>query len=321
MNNVSNTIPNNILELNNVTKHFTGFSLQNVSFSLPEGFIMGFIGKNGAGKTTTIQSILNMLPLDSGAISVFGKDHLADEPEIKSKIGIVMDQSFYLEEWKITDVEKALSPFYEKWDSGLFSSLLSQFGLDKKKKVKSLSRGMRMKLMIVVALSHGAGLLILDEPTSGLDAVSRSELMEILKNFVMDEKKGVLFSTHNTQDLEKIADYITFINDGRIIYSDTKDNLLEKYVLVKGKQNTLSDDQKKKIIGYRDYNFGFDGLTDVNDLKFLPASVVVEPATLDDIVIRFNIGGDFIEKNIRNKTKNDTGNIVENNVEKKEKGV
>ncbi|MDV0446580.1 Multidrug efflux system ATP-binding protein [Methanosarcinaceae archaeon Ag5] len=281
------TNTNNILELNGVSKHFTDFDLD-VSFSLPKGFIMGFIGQNGAGKTTTMKTILNMLQLDGGQISVFGEDHLLSEPEIKERIGVVMDKPFYVDEWTITDVGKSVRVFYTKWDDARYKTLIERFHLDPKKKVKDLSRGMKMKLMIAVALSHDADLLLLDEPTSGLDAVARSELMEILRDF-MTEDKGILFSTHITSDLEKIADYITFIRNGKIVYSDTKDELLEKYLLAKGGLNILSEEQKKKIIGYKEYGVGFDGLIDREYVKMLPKSVLVEPSTLDEIVIRFNM--------------------------------
>jgi len=284
----------NILELNNVNKSFDGFSLKNISFSLQKGFIMGFIGPNGAGKTTTIKLILNMLRKNSGAIKVFGKDNILCEQEIKGKIGVVMDNPFYVDEWTLLDVEKSLAPFYDQWNSKKYSALLSDFHLDPKKKVKELSRGMKMKLMMAIALSHEADLLILDEPTSGLDAVARNELLDILSTFMMDENKGVLFSTHITSDLEKIADYITFINNGRIVYSDTKDDLLEKYCVVKGGIDALNAEQKKYVIGYHEHNVGFDGLIDRTLLRALPKSVVTEPSNLDEIVVRFNMGGRLI---------------------------
>lgn len=280
---------NNILELNGVNKSFESFRLQDVSFSLPEGFIMGFIGPNGSGKTTTIKLILNMLSMDGGAIKAFGKDNVSHEQEIKERIGVVMDQPFYVNEWTLFDIEKALSPFYKKWSAQKYSALLKDFSLDPKKKVKELSRGMTMKLMIAVALSHEADLLLLDEPTSGLDAVARDELMSILGDFISNEKRGVLFSTHITADLEKIADYITFINNGKILYSGTKDDLLEHYCIVKGGLGILNSDQKKHVLGYREHQVGFDGLLETSKLKILPKSAVVEPVNLDDIVLRFDL--------------------------------
>lgn len=279
---------NNILELRGVSKNLNTFALNDISFALPKGFVMGFIGPNGAGKTTTIKLILNMLQRDAGIINVFGKDNILCEQEVKEKIGIVMDTTFYVDEWTLKDIEKALKPFYQKWDSEKYRSLLSDFHLDAKKKVKELSRGMKMKLMISAALSHGADLLILDEPTSGLDAVARNELLEILRGFIEDENKGVLFSTHITADLEKIADYITVINDGNLIYSDTKDGLLEKYLVIKGGLGILDAEQKAQIIGYREHSVGFDGLIDSSVLHTLPKSIITERSSLDEIVVRVN---------------------------------
>jgi ABC-2 type transport system ATP-binding protein len=282
---------NMLLELKGVCKRFDSFALRDVGFALPGGFIMGFIGPNGAGKTTTIKLILNMLARDSGDIQVFGQDNLAHERAVKERVGVVLDQPFYVEEWRLTDVGNALAPFYRRWDAGKYAKLLGEFGLDPKKKVKALSRGMKMKLMIAAALSHEADLLILDEPTSGLDAVARSELIEILGDFVSDESKGVLFSTHITPDLEKIADYITFIAHGKIHYTGTKDDLLERYSLVKGGLNVLNADQKSHILGYREHRVGFDGLIETSRLRGLPENVLTEPVSLDELVVKLNMEG------------------------------
>ena len=282
---------NNALEIKNLNKSFEKFSLKDVSLELPSGYIMGFIGPNGAGKTTVIKLILNMLCKDSGSVSVFGMDSKVHEIEIKERIGIVMDDQFYADDWKLNDVEKALAPFYMRWDSEKFSRMLADFSLDPKKKVKELSRGMKMKLMIAAALSHDADLLILDEPTSGLDAVARDELTDILGSYTEDENKSVFFSTHITSDLEKIADYITFIDSGKILYSDTKDSLLEKYMVVKGGLGVLTEEQKTQIIGYREHRVGFEGLTESAGLNSLPKSVIAEPSSLDEIIIRFNMEG------------------------------
>ncbi len=275
------------LEIKHLSKHFKEFALTDVSFNLPAGYIMGFIGPNGAGKTTTIKLILNMLVRDGGSINIFGKDNITGETEIKERIGVVMDNPFYVQDWTLKDLERSLAPFYRKWDTKKYSSLLAEFALDPKKKVKELSRGMKLKLMMAAALSHDADLLILDEPTSGLDAVARNELMDILSGFIADENKAILFSTHMTTDLEKIADYITFIHDGQILYTGMKDSLMEKYMLVRGGVGMLNDDQKKHIIGYREYNVGFDGLIDRDYLRELPKSVLVEASNLDEIIIRF----------------------------------
>lgn len=276
------------LTIHGVCKRFVRFSLENVSFSLPRGYIMGLIGPNGAGKTTTIKLMLGMLRLDGGSISMLGTDAVKDAESAKQRIGVVMDQPFYLEDWRVREVENALSPFYKTWDSGLFRSLCSRFGLDPTAKVKELSRGMGMKLMIACALSHQAELLILDEPTSGLDALMREDLMDILKEYVMDESRSVLFSTHITQDLEKIADYITFLSHGHVGYTGTKDELMEKYRLVKGGNHILNEEQKKLVLGLRACATGFEGLAEAASLPLLPKELVIEPCTLDEIIIRLN---------------------------------
>ena len=198
---------NNVLEINNITKDYKKFKIDNISFNLPKGYIMGFIGANGAGKTTTIKLILNMIKRDSGEIKVFGLDNIREEERIKEQIGVVFDECYYLEDWTINDVEKAVSMFYKNWNSSIYEKYLKEFNLARDKKVKDLSRGMRMKLMIAVAFSHEAKLLILDEPTSGLDPVARDEFLDILRDYIEDEEKSVIFSSHITSDIEKIADF------------------------------------------------------------------------------------------------------------------
>jgi ABC-2 type transport system ATP-binding protein len=202
-----------------------------------------------------------------------------------------MDSPFFVEDWTLIDVRKAMKPFYKKWSDEKYDRLLAEFSLIPTKKVKELSRGMRMKLTIACALSHDADLLILDEPTSGLDAVARDELMEILQSFTSDENKAILFSTHITADLEKIADYVTFINGGRILHSDTKDNLLNKYVVVKGGLNILNDAQRGLVIGYRESKVNFEGIAPKENLKEFPKEIITEPCNLDEIVVRFNLQG------------------------------
>ena len=179
---------NNVLEINNITKDYKKFKIDNISFNLPKGYIMGFIGANGAGKTTTIKLILNMIKRDSGEIKVFGLDNIREEERIKEQIGVVFDECYYLEDWTINDVEKAVSMFYKNWNSSIYEKYLKEFNLARDKKVKDLSRGMRKKLMIAVAFSHEAKLLILDEPTSGLDPVARDEFLDILRDYIEDEE-------------------------------------------------------------------------------------------------------------------------------------
>lgn len=278
----------NAIEIKNVTKRFKEFTLNDVSFELPKGYIMGFIGPNGAGKTTTIKLILNMLKRDSGAIKVLGLDNIDDESKVKEEVAVVFDQPYYIDEWNLNDVEKAVGMFYKKWDSKVFDSYLKRFGLSRSKKVKDLSRGMKMKLMIAVAFSHNAKVLILDEPTGGLDPVARDEFIDLLGEYIQDGERSVIFSTHITSDLEKIADYITFIRKGKIIYTGTKDELLEKYCIIKGGNDDIMLSDKKNIIGLREHSTGFEGLIDVENLRGFSNHVITEKATLDDIVVYMN---------------------------------
>ena len=279
---------NNVLEINNITKDYKKFKIDNISFNLPKGYIMGFIGANGAGKTTTIKLILNMIKRDSGEIKVFGLDNIREEERIKEQIGVVFDECYYLEDWTLNDVEKAVSMFYKNWNSSIYEKYLKEFNLARDKKVKDLSRGMRMKLMIALAFSHEAKLLILDEPTSGLDPVARDEFLDILRDYIEDEEKSVIFSSHITSDIEKIADYITYINNGKIIFTGEKDEFLEKYCIIKGGKEDITESQKKEIIGLRIHSTGFEGLIELKKAVGFSSKVIIEKASLDEIMIYMN---------------------------------
>ena len=279
---------NNVLEINNITKDYKKFKIDNISFNLPKGYIMGFIGANGAGKTTTIKLILNMIKRDSGEIKVFGLDNIREEERIKEQIGVVFDECYYLEDWTLNDVEKAVSMFYKNWNSSIYEKYLKEFNLARDKKVKDLSRGMRMKLMIAVAFSHEAKLLILDEPTSGLDPVARDEFLDILRDYIEDEEKSVIFSSHITSDIEKIADYITYINNGKIIFTGEKGEFLEKYCIIKGGKEDITESQKKEIIGLRMHSTGFEGLIELKKAVGFSSKVIIEKASLDEIMIYMN---------------------------------
>lgn len=286
---------NNILEVRGLNKSYDTFSLKDVSFAIPKGYVMGFIGPNGAGKTTTIKSILNMVNYQSGEIALFGKDHTDEYARLNEQIGIVMDSPFFVDDWTMDDVEMAVSPFYSAWDCKKYTDLLKHFNIARKLKIKELSRGMKVKLMVAIALSHEAQLLILDEPTSGLDPAARDELCGMLGDFITDENKSILFSTHITTDLEKIADYITFIMNGRIIFTGTKEALLEKYVLVKGGLDEINPEQQRAFIGFRKHSTGFEGMIEAVNLNKLPQNLLVEPVTLEDIIIYMNKGAKSYE--------------------------
>ena len=191
-----------LLELNGVTKKYKEFQLNNLSFNLEKGYIMGFIGPNGAGKSTTIKLIMNLIKKDSGEIKIFGKDYQKEETAIKERIGFVYDENYFYEELTILEMKNIIAPFYKNWDEKTFQKYIKEFNLSLKQKIKELSKGMKMKYSLALALSHKADLIIMDEPTSGLDPIVRNELLEILYDLIQDEEKGILFSTHNTTDLE-----------------------------------------------------------------------------------------------------------------------
>jgi len=276
-----------ILEIQGLGKHFSEFEISDVTFSLEKGYVMGLIGPNGSGKTTTIKLIMNLLKKDRGEVKVFGLDHVKDEKEIKNKIGFVYDENHYYGVLTIEQMKKIVAPMYQYWDERLFQKYLKDFGLNPKQKIDKLSKGMKTKFSLAMALSHHAELIILDEPTSGLDPVFRNELLEILYSLMQDENKAILFSTHITSDLERIADYITFINQGRVVFTSEKDQVLERFSLVKGPNYLLESSLEKQFIGLRKSSVGFEGLT--ADLEvILPAlkeKIIVERPTLDEIMI------------------------------------
>jgi ABC-2 type transport system ATP-binding protein len=278
---------NSILEIKNLRKEYSGFTLRDINLSLDRGYIMGFIGPNGAGKSTTIKLIMNLVRKDSGEIKIFGMDNIKHEREIKERIGFVYDENYFYEELSLIDMKKIISSFYKSWDDSEFSKYMKKFELPEKKKIKELSKGMKMKYSLALALSHRAELIIMDEPTSGLDPVFRSEILDILYSLMQDEKKGVFFSTHITTDLEKIADYITFINRGEIVFSNEKDMIFENHAIVKGGLELLNGETRKEFVGIRENSFGFEGLTrNINKIKKLFGNkILIERPSLDDIMV------------------------------------
>ena len=259
------------------------FHLRDVSFELPTGFVMGFVGPNGAGKTTTIRCLLGMLAADAGEIEVLGR-RLPTAPDLRQDVGVVLDHPYLVGEWRVEYVQRALRPFYNHWDAARYAQLLDAFHLDPGAQVKQLSRGQGMKLMIAVALSHGARLLVLDEPTSGLDPGARDELVGILGDFLTDGEHSVLFSTHITTDLERIADYVTVIDGGRVVASSTKDELLDSFRMVRGGPDDLPD--PAGLMGLRRTTTGVEALARTEDLARLDGDLLVEVPTLDQLVVK-----------------------------------
>lgn len=278
-----------ILRIEKLNKQFKDFALKDVDITLERGYIMGFIGPNGAGKSTTIKLIMNLLRRDSGSIQVFGLDNLAQEQQIKDRIGFVYDENVFYEELTVQEMKGIVSRFYRRWDDAAFQKRLKEFDLPPGRKIKELSKGMKMKFSLAVALSHHAELLIMDEPTSGLDPVIRSELLEILSHEMQDENKAVFFSTHITGDLDRIADYVTLIDGGRIVFSQPKDDIIERYALVKGGLELLDGDTRKAFVAVKENRFGFEALAkDRNTVRRqFGDSVVIEKPTLEDVMLYF----------------------------------
>ncbi|MDC9721452.1 MAG: ABC transporter ATP-binding protein [Urechidicola sp.] len=281
----------NILEVLEISKDYGDFRLDDVSFSLPKGYIMGLIGPNGAGKTTIIKMIMNLVMKQSGAIKIFDKDHQKFEVEIKKRIGFVYDTPNHYEHLNLKQFKNTVAPFYENWDESAFKDFVHRFNLPLNKKLKKFSKGMAMKSSIAIALSHNADFIIMDEPTSGLDPVVRRELLDFLRELMQDENKSILFSSHITTDIEQVADFITYVHDGKIIFSKTKDDVFEQYTIVKGGNDLLNDETRKSFVGIRAGEFGFEGLTKDRGFteNIFGKNVIYDKASLEDIMFYTNL--------------------------------
>lgn len=277
----------NILEVENLSKKYEKFELNHINISVPKGTIMGLIGENGAGKTTTIKLILNQVKRDCGEIQIFGKDNIRDQYDVKEDIGIVFAESTFYDELHPSQVGKIMSGLYRNWDNNKFKSYMESFELPEQK-IKKYSTGMHMKLNIVIALSHSPKLLLLDEATSGLDPVVRGEVLQLLREFIQDEDNGVLFSSHITSDLEKVADYITYLHDGNIIFSEEKDVILEKYGILKCPKNVSPSIESSLITTKREGEYSDEYLINDKDKAIakglLSEEFIMDNANLEDIM-------------------------------------
>ena len=280
----------NAMVIENLSKAYPGFALSEVSMTLPRGSIMGFIGENGAGKTTTIKLILNMLHRDSGSVRILGKDNIKEEKAVKERLGVVLGDLNLPETMNGLKINSMMSGIYPGWEEDVFFSNLERFGLPKNRKIKAYSRGMKMKLSIAIALSHGAELLLLDEPTSGLNPIIRDEILDIFLDFIQDETHSIFVSTHIVEDLEKIADYITFIHKGRIILSEEKDTLLERFVILKGPKEGFAAFESSELIGYKEKRFGAEAMAEAKVWRKKEAGaagLVADPVRIQDIMLYY----------------------------------
>ena len=276
------------LEIHELTKKYEDFTLDHISFQVPSGSIVGLIGENGAGKTSTINAVLGLIKKDSGEIEILGENADNLSSPVKEEIGVVFDGSNFSEELTPVKLNKVLREVYSSWDQALFSKLLDQMEVPLFKKIKTFSKGMKMKLSIAVALAHHPKLLILDEATSGLDPVMRDDILDIFLDFVQDEEHSILVSSHITSDLEKVADYIVFIHKGKIIFSKSKDELLENYGIIKcGREQFEALDEEDQIT-YRRLDYEWQVLTaDRNRAQKKYPKALVIPATIDEIMLLY----------------------------------
>ncbi len=284
----------NVIEIRSLRKEYKDFILKDVSFDIPKGYVTGLIGPNGAGKTTIIKLIMNLIRRRNGTVKVFGLDNIEDEVQIKDRIGFVYDSPYFYEDLSLVTIKGMIAPFYSSWDEKQFLNLLERFELPKNKPFNSLSKGMKTKFALVLALSHHADLIILDEPTAGLDPVFRREFLEMLGEIMLDQEKSVLFSTHITSDLDRIGDYMVFLRNGEIVLTTSKVEIQERWGLIKSRESFITSETKEIIKGYRAREYGFEALTtDLPKLRgLLSADALIERPTIEDIIFFLDKGED-----------------------------
>ncbi len=277
----------NAIEVTDLVKKYKdGFQLGEIDITIPSGIIVGVIGENGAGKTTLIKSLLGIVKADKGRVKVFGKDYEKYEQEIKEDIGVVLDDMFFPEVLNANDINSAMKDIYRNWDSNLFFQYLKEFDLPAKKSIKKLSKGMRKKLEIITALSHKPKLLVLDEPTSGLDPVVRNEILDLFLKFIRDEDHTVFLSTHITTDLERVADEIIFIDQGKKILDDAKDNIIDNYAILKCDEDYFDRIDKNDIVRYRKNKYDYEVLvSDKYNIAKKYKNCIMDNITLENLML------------------------------------
>lgn len=276
------------LELKDVSKTYKDFKLDNINLKLPKGCIMGFVGENGSGKSTTIKLIFDIIKKETGNIQVLGNNNIKLSRSIYEKIGVVLDECCFPENLNIKDIDKVLSSMYKTWNRKKFYEFMKRFHLPEGKAVKDFSKGMKMKLSIAIALSHATELLVLDEATSGLDPIVREEILDVFLEFIQEETHTILMSSHIISDLEKVCDYICFIHKGKIIFTEAKDDLLERYGVLKCSISEFNSLNQSAVKGHRINSFGVEALVEKDKLR---GNYVVDDANIEDIML-FYIKGD-----------------------------
>ena len=285
------------IRIRGLRKSYRHFTLRDVDLDVPRGFVTGLIGPNGAGKTTLIKLVMNLVRRDAGTVKVLGLDNIADEVAVKSRVGFIYDEPPFYHDMSLGASARAIAPFYPGWNDGRFRALADRFGLPLGKRFKALSHGMKMKFALAVALSHDADLLLMDEPTAGLDLAFRRELLDELRAILEDEGKSVLFSTHITADLERIADFVTFIRDGAIVFTLPKDDLRERWGVVRADRQAVDRLPAAIVKGRRVRPYGSEAL--VSDAEAARAALgtgaAVDRATFDEIMVFMSRGGEHAD--------------------------
>ena len=276
----------NAIEIRGLCKSYGDFALDHIDLTLPGGSIMGLIGENGAGKTTTIKCILNLIRRDAGEISIWGRDNLREERAARAGVGVVLDECFFHDSLRPRDLDRVLGPVFPDWDRGLYGDYLDKFRLPANKLIREFSRGMKMKLSLAAALAHRPRLLILDEATAGLDPVVRDEILDEFLAFIQDEDHAILISSHITSDLEKAADYITYLHQGKVVLSEAKDVILDSYGRAAGTAEQFAQVDPADLVRVRRGSFGWEGLVaDRAAFQRKYRDLLVEKTTLEDIML------------------------------------
>ena len=276
-----------LLEVRNLSKHYRTFSLENINFTLPKGYIMGYVGQNGAGKSTTLNLITNICKCSSGEIYLDGITCREDEIRYKECIGYIGDEFYFPDNFRVRDIRRVLKGFYTTFSVEKFDELTKRWKLDQKLQLKDFSRGMKVKLMFASVLARETKLLVLDEATNGLDPVVRAEILKILQEYIADGERSVIFSTHILSDLEQIADFVYFIHEGKTVLYDAKDDLMENFLLVKGERKAVTAKLQEGLIGIIDNAYGFEAILPSDKAGLLTNEFHFERPTIDQIVIHY----------------------------------